>query len=247
MTGQKSGLAGNINCETCQEYLPEYVRRELANEPVERLFSDVAFHIETCPTCEAAYYRMFRKQGLQMPLSELQRVGDRAAVAGVLDQILNTSPVAAPAPVPTDWRQVALDVGRGWIDRATGAWQQVEIRLSSLGAQYGQGPSLALAGLQRTEIGTGPAAQSLHIAPEQANFELWVSRSPTTEDAEHCRLEVAVTLADRFGDYGGVGVTLLHGDTAQTAVTDSLGKVVFPQVPCRELDAMRLRVRLAEE
>ena len=243
MTVQRNVSTDDINCETCQDFLPEYVRRELANEPVEVLYPDVAFHIETCPTCEAAYYREFRRQGLAKPIANLQQVGRRASVASVLDQILTAPIEVQPQEIQPGWQQVALKYGRGWIEQATETWQQVEVFLSNLGTQQDAVPALAMAGLQGAESESAASAtELLHIAPESANFELHI-----TARRKKGELEVAVTLHERLGDFSGIEVTLMQNGLAQTATTDALGKVTFRNVPFDQLDAMRLVVRLAEE
>jgi hypothetical protein len=242
MTEQRNAPSGDVDCDTCQGLLAEYVREQLANEPVHQTYSEFAFHIETCPRCEAAYFREFRRQGLQKSLPELQQVGRRAAVATVMNQILASVHEVhlLAAGTQANWREVLLAAGRGWVDRASGAWQQVEIGLAGLVAP-GSGLAPALAGLQGTEHAPEPG-RALTVAPEGANFELHVGVTPAGED--ECQIEAALTLYDRLGDYGGAEVTLLHGERTQRAITDSLGRVRFDGIASADLAELRLQVRL---
>lgn len=234
--------ASGFGCEQCRAALPEYVRRELANEPLEGIYAAVTDHLQSCAACEALYYREFRRQGLAKPLAELQQVGRRAAVAAVMEQILApTVPETAPRD---EWRQVIFDYGQGWIERAGEAWRQVEVFLGNLGRPGEFAP--ALAGLMSAGADREPASAGLAVAPEGANFELHIGVVAHPEDDQLCDLEVTLTLYDRFGDYSGVEVTLLHERAVQQAVTDSLGKVRFAALNCDELKTARLVVHLPE-
>jgi hypothetical protein len=243
----------DLDCAACRAALPDYVRRELANLPLDGAWAAITDHLESCAECEVLYYGEFRRQGLAKPLAELQQVGRRAAVAAVMEQI-----VAALAPAPTaaqpapraEWRQVLFEHGQGWVDRSTQLWRQVELVLGDLVNRLTDGlggaaqPAPALAGLMGAE--PGAAGAWLAVTPAGANFELYVAVTPDAEDAQRCDLEATLTLYDRFGDYGGVEVTLLHGATVQGAITDSLGKVRFTRLACGALREMRLVVHLPE-
>lgn len=238
--GRDDMSPADIDCATCQKMIPSYVQKELDNAPMDRLRTAVAVHIETCANCEAAYYSEFRRQGLRKPLHELQQVGQRASVAGVMDQIL--------APEQTEetagWRPMALSYGRAWLDRINGAWRQVEIVFGNLGSTHQMEPIWALAGLQG-----GEEPQATESAPlftiEEAHFELRIQVSSESEE-NLCRLDLAVTLFDRFGDYGGVEITLIYEGEMRVTMTDTLGRAHFALVPRAQLQAMRLLVRLPE-
>jgi len=228
--------------------IPDYVEQELANAPGDRLYSAVAVHIETCTKCEAAYYREFRRQGLRKPLHDLQQVEQRASVARVMEQIL--------APEQTEeisgWRSVALSYGRAWQDRLNGAWRQVEIVFANLGVSQETGPMWALAGLQGGEVPPPAESAPLYLI-EEAHFELRIQVSPESDAAKSelleaalCRLDLVVTLFDRFGDFGGVEITLLYEGEVRTVKTDTLGRAHFAHVPRAQLQAMRLIVLLPE-
>ena len=78
-----------LDCEMCQASLVAYVRLELRGQEADPVYPKVAFHIEICAACEAAYYREFRAQGQHKTLAELQQVGNRAQVETVMQQILS--------------------------------------------------------------------------------------------------------------------------------------------------------------
>ncbi|MFN8490886.1 MAG: hypothetical protein U0350_25055 [Caldilineaceae bacterium] len=65
------------------------MRLELANQAADATYPAIAFHLRTCPACKAAYWREFDVQGMAKSLPELQQIGQRAAVAEVLDKIVN--------------------------------------------------------------------------------------------------------------------------------------------------------------
>jgi hypothetical protein len=245
MPSMRSVIPERIDCATCLAQIPEYVEQELAHQPVAQRFAGVAFHLGTCPACEAAYYREFRRQGLAKPLAELQQLGQRAAVADVMEQILGRTPATA---TPSGWREELWAYGRAWRDRATGGWRQVEVLLSNLGSAPDTGPPLALAGLQGGQDEPTAPEGTVQLAPEGAQFELRVAVLPEPEGSagDLSRVALAVTLYDRFGDYGGVAVTLQFGEVVLEATTDALGKVEFGGLPRDQLAAMRLVVTLPD-
>jgi hypothetical protein len=236
-----------VDCQTCEENLADYVRLELDNQAAEEIYPEVAFHIETCDRCEAAYYREFAAQGQHKSLAELRQIGGRSQVAEAMAQIVAGSGVdPTPAPDPS-WHQIALDHGRAWLEQETGRLRQVWLSLADLG----RGPAAApvLVGLMTDEAAeTAPARGSLTVAPSGADFEikLNVVSEPAPAGEALCRVNVALSLKNRFGDFSGAQVTLLWGDTAHTQQTDALGKVSFSGVPCDQLDSMSLTVVLPE-
>lgn len=42
-------------CEQCQEALPLFITDELARQPVDTRYPDVAWHLDECPQCLAEY------------------------------------------------------------------------------------------------------------------------------------------------------------------------------------------------
>jgi hypothetical protein len=237
--------SSHVDCQACQATLADYVRLELDNRAAEETYPEVAFHIETCGRCEAAYYREFRAQGQRKSLAELRQIGGRSQVAEAMDQIL-PEPDPKPAPDPS-WHQIALDYGRAWLEQETGRWRQVWFSLATLGGR--PKATHALFGLM-TDGGQepSPAQRSLNVAPSGADFEikLNVVSEPTSAGDALCRVDAALTLKNRFGDFSGARVTLLWGDTAFTQQTDALGKVSFGGLPCDQLDSMSLTVVLPE-
>jgi hypothetical protein len=237
--------ASSVDCETCQAHLADYVRMELSGQAAEQTYPEIAFHIETCERCEAAYYREFRSQGQRKSLTELQQIGQRSQVAEVMRQILATpTPDLMPAPDPS-WYEVALDYGRAWLEQETGRWRQLWLSLATLGR--GQALAPVLVGLMGdVAVSPSPAQGILNIAPADANFEikLTVTPEPTVADEDLCRVDVALTLKDRFGDFSGAQIILFWGDTAHMQETDALGKVSFRGLPCDQVVSMSLTVTL---
>ncbi|MCC6167327.1 MAG: hypothetical protein IT329_08880 [Caldilineaceae bacterium] len=245
-----------LDCAACRAALTDYVSRELADLPLDGEWAAITDHLEECAGCEALYDREFRRQGLALPLAALQQVGRRAAVAGVMDQILAALTPAQPEPARPGWRPVRLEHGQGWVDRATESWRRVELFLGSFLEPLGGAaqPAPAWAGLMSAGADLDAASAGPAVTPEGANFELYVAVTPRgrgdadagADGAPLCDLEATLTLYDRFGDYSGVEVTLLHGTTVRQAVTDSLGKVRFEGLAYAALAEMRLVVHLPE-
>jgi hypothetical protein len=235
---------GGIDCQTCQANLGEYVRMELSGQDVDRVQPEMSFHIEICETCEAVYYREFRKQGQRKSIAELQQVGQRSEVAKTLQQI-----VWPVAPDP-GWQEIAFDQGRAWLERETGRWRQLWLSLTDLGQTLAMGETLegglALEGLMQVTEPSIPVLSSMAIASPDGSFDLKliVGPDPTAGGEALCLVEGAITLEERFGDFSGVRITLLWGDTSTVQKTDTLGKVSFTGLPCGQLVSMSMIVEL---
>jgi hypothetical protein len=232
----------HIDCETCQVHLADYIRLELAGQAAEQTYPEVALHVETCPKCEVAYYREFRAQGQRKSVPELQQIGQRSQVAQVMQQIVSP---AGPQPIPDpSWYEIALTHGRAWLEQETGRWRQLVLSLATLG----QGPhgTPALAGLMSLAPSAASVLGDIEIISPDDNYEikLAVVSDSTAAAEDMCRVEVAVSCQDRFGDFSGIEVTLWWGGSAHTRETDALGRVSFEGLPCQQLPFMNLGVVL---
>jgi hypothetical protein len=237
-----TGANQTISCQECRDLLPEYVRQELAHQPVEMLYPVVADHLQTCLDCEEAYDLEFHRQGMLLSLPQAQALGNRAAVAHGMAEMMQ-----GVQPVPVTWVETLWEYGRSWRDELTGGWRQLELMLSHLRGPQTNAPALAgrLHAARDPEGDTSGA--SLHAAPESAQFELRVLWRRQAQSGEHCLLEVVITLYDRFGDYSGVEVLLQTEDRVHVATTNALGKVEFGELTCADLGSMRLLIRMPEE
>jgi len=237
-----------INWAGFQTKLADYVRLELAGEAAEAVYPEMAFYIQYAPACQAAYDGEFRRQGLAQPIETLLTAAQQQAVVTTLHQVFAqnggvSDPAPNPAPNP-DWVATAIEHGRVWIDRITQRWQQVELSLAAL--QPGLRPTIEVAGFLSDEHGTTPTHGALQISPEGANFEVMLTLEPDGALAGQYQLAASVTLFDRFGDFSGVQLTLLWGDTARVAVTDALGHARFSGLPIDQLPIMQVRVKLPD-
>jgi hypothetical protein len=245
MTEQtKSQQHASIDCARCRELLPSYVKSELDNAAADELYPPVARHLAQCPECELAYYRLFRSQGLQRPLAELQQVGQRGPrVAETLRGI-----VRVPEAQAVDWHEKAVQFGTLWFDGVTGQLRAAQIWLSDLLQPPQLSPALrGMLGEGSGEAG-GDALAGMQIAPEEGGFDVALHQRPLPHAGEGragaADLEVRVTLHTRFGDYSGVEVTLLGSGAASAKVTDRLGMVIFHAIPETDLEDMQLSFRL---
>jgi hypothetical protein len=97
--------------------------------------------------------------------------------------------------------------------------------------------------------GTGASDYgTLNLAPAGANFELRLTLTPDpdTTNPDRYRLEVDLSLIDRFGDFSGAEVILWWGSSAQSKKTNALGEAVFSGLPGDQLASMKLMVSLPD-
>ena len=175
-------------------------------------------HVQRCPHCQA----------------ELSRLTNLRVDASA----------AFPEPDPS-WIQQALDYGRVWLDAQTGRWRQLRLSLSSLTSGPAGAP--ALAGLMGAESSASMPGTLYVVGPNAVvEIRIRVVPEPTPTDPNLCRLEVDLTLKDRFGDFSGVEVTLLRDRAAYAQYTNAQGEVAFSGLPSDQLATMSLIVILPE-
>jgi hypothetical protein len=234
-----------LTCQECEELLPDYIAAKAAgqiNLPSSPL---VTLHLVMCPHCSAAYISLSNLLALaydeQLPEPRSYPVPDLS--------FLKPRPVEVP-PQPTfepNWLQVMLDAGQAWLERETGRWRQLWLSLPALGQNPGEAP--ALAGLMSAASSvTAPNQGSLTLAPANANFELSLTLTPdpTSTHPNTYRLEVDLSLTERFGDFSGADVTLWWGSSARSQKTNALGEAVFSGLPGDQLASMKLMVSLPD-
>ena len=233
------------NWERFLEQLVDYVRLELAGENADDTYPDIAFYIERSQECENTYYQEFRRQGLQKSLAELRQLGNREQVAGVMQQILDSTTSEDTSPLDPAWYEVAIEQGRAWIDRQTERWRQVRFVLTGL--SLGGQPTPAFSGFMSAEAKTTNTQQAeLYIAPEGADLQVQVHVIPEPDPhAVHCQLEVNVDWQDGFGDYSGAVVRLIQAGRVDSQTTDALGKARFNNLPL-DLDGIEVQVTTPE-
>ena len=209
-----------------------------------------ALHRRDCPsTMELGDYQLgllTEEQQARME-SHLKRCPYCPAELSQLSNVLADVPATAPEPNP-NWRQVALEHGRAWLDQQTGHWRQVWLSLSSLGSHTTSAG--ALAGLMGTGATTSRSmAGAMYVSGADAGFEMKirVMPDPTPSDPNLCRLELDFNLEDRFGDFSGVQVTLFRDKATDTQATNVQGEVSFSGLPCDQIANMSLVVILPEE
>jgi len=247
MMQSKSNLhVSNLDWDAFLAHLTDYVRLELNGGAADKVYPDIAFAIATSEPYEMAYYQEFRKQGLRKDISELRKLGNRDAVAEVMQSILGGEQVKKKEVSNPNWYEVALEQGRGWLERGTKRWRRLQLSLPSL--KQGHQPAPALSGMMGTESGGAVTPGNvIHVNPENADFEVTLTLRPTPKkDGDLYRLDVIVTLLEQFGDFSGVEVTLSDGETARQQLTDSLGKVSFDGLPIDRLTEMSVTLTLPQ-
>ena len=146
-----------------------------------------------------------------------------------------------------NWVETALAHGRAWQNQVTGQWRQVQISLAGLLTPPSASP--ALQGLMRDPADPASAPLGhLSLAPDEANFDLELTLVPDAapSDESRCTVQAVITLHDRLGDFSGVTLNLLWGESVQTEVTDVQGQVTFTDLPREALKTMELLVKLPE-
>jgi hypothetical protein len=236
--------AFKVDCDRCQATLAEYVRLELGGQEAQQAYPEITFHIEQCETCEAAYYREFRAQGQNKTIAALRQVGDRSQVETVMQQILASHP---PPSLPhPSWRQMVRDYGRIWLEQETGRWRQLWLSLAALGNAPQKAP--ALTGMMGLDSPPPNVVGEWSITSPDANIEikLVITADPTAAAKDQCRIDIALTLKDYFGDFSGVQITLLWAESVYIKETDAWGKASFSQLPCHQLPLMSLQIVLPD-
>jgi hypothetical protein len=229
------GALARVDCPSV-ETLSQHRWRQL---PLERARETDA-HLASCVSCRTEYAAFAGPE--PGPAQQFLRAPEVVVGSEV------TAPPVRPEPA-RGWIEQGLAQGRAWLEPLTQRWREVQLYLDQLLTGPDARPAYALAGL----MGEGapsdwPVTLSGRFAPELANFELTlvVTPEPALAGEMQCQLEVTITLHDSFGDYSGVAVPLSWGDQGRTGTTDSLGKVIFEHLPCWELLATSLMLRLPD-
>ena len=191
--------------------------------------ANIQAHLARCPHCP----------------TELDRLTDFFENESIDEPIGISVPQPPTAPDPS-WQEVALDQGRAWLETETKRWRQLWLSLPPLWRQSQEAP--ALAGMLQKGVVVPPSSSqgTMKIAPPKAHFEMQLSVVSDQKEQDLCRLNVDLTLKDRFGDFSGVQVTLLWNNSAQSKETNPQGEVSFTGLPIDQLASMRLLVTFPE-
>ncbi|MEM7028156.1 MAG: hypothetical protein AAF629_01090 [Chloroflexota bacterium] len=161
------------------------------------------------------------------------------------DDLLAALPASSDVGVKTDWVEQAFEFGQAWLEQESGRWRQIVLSLSSLGTQGT--PNAALSGLMSGSTDTETfEQQSRVIAPFGADFELEIIFSPLASSSAQnaCQVTILLTRFNHFGDFSGASITLQGDDQIHSQETNALGEVIFAEIPCDQLNTMRLSMTL---
>jgi hypothetical protein len=230
------------------------VRLELSGAPAVAQHPDIALLVETVPACEEAYYREFRRQGLQLSATEL-RAHSLNPERSALDFLSASVDEGAIDENASGLHKVWIEHGWAWVEQLGGRWRELRLSLQEL--DFTRGSPAVLQGMMgndvdeeaaSTEDVSSRAIQSyaqLSVEPEDAAFDLRVLISRVEAPAgSMCSVDVIASLHDRFGDYSGVDVHLRLDAEELIASTDIEGVAHFPSVPCHALRNAYLVIRL---
>lgn len=212
-----------INCATCQTLLTEYVRLQLTNQSADATHPAVALHIESCPTCQAAYFREFRAQGLAQPLPALQEVGRRAGAARALDQILQR-------PGVTWWQRMTEHLHRLTVE--------IPILVQETTAAFGNLPSglapqLTLVASLRTKSATDARATNaielLTLPAPAADLQIKVSTGAVVNHQSTLIVQLE-TLMHQPIAHARTTLRDGNGSLLEQRATDADGLVIFGEL-----------------
>lgn len=236
----------DFNWETFLTSLQLFVQQELSGTVADLMFPDLPFHIRTSPECQQAYYRELRRQSLLLATVNPNTVEGMKELA-MLDKLFNTPTQPISEAQTSNWVEQIINHGRGWLEEGSRRWRQLEISFTGLHLSTTASPLLiGTMSEERTdkEITMG----EIHVIPQDANFELSITVSPDTivSNQSFHKMEVMVTLSDRFGDYSGVDLILSYAEVTKHSTTNSLGHAIFTRLPTQYIQLMTLNVSLPD-
>lgn len=226
------------------EQLREYVRLELEGQQADQIYPHVAYYIESVPQCEAAYDEEFRRQGTLKTTMELRAVGRETDLDSLLEDLRTHSAGPSENNPRHRWLERAFSGGRAWIEQSTDRWRRLDFNIPALELDT-ESPQLLPGFMSADSVSSADKTVRLDL-PEDATVEIKLaikSASPGDGEGLHI-LEIAVTPQEHFGDFSGIEVTLLLGNTISQQATDIFGKVVFHNLPPDRLTDMRLIVSI---
>jgi uncharacterized protein YbaR (Trm112 family) len=201
-----------LTCEECQDLLPEYLQAEAEARTQEELWHPVAYHLETCPHCSAAYTAL--SDLIELAYGEQ---GEEPLYYPVPDLSFVSKKKERPAEtISAPWHLDEL--GR------------LIIRFSADFLRTLQPPALQPAyGMARVKAGEPPRVLwQFNLRVE--DLDVTIIAEEKQGDPTHCRVMVQVSIPSRGGwpHLIDTEVTLKRDEqTLQTQLTDAFGNVVF--------------------
>lgn len=220
----------NAACTACLDGLDEYVSAQLEGRPYQRLYPEIAAHLDSCVDCAESYAILY--DAAHMTEAAVVPAPARGPDLGFLAQ-------AAPPP-QADGPARLRDTLAASIERHGG---RVRFRLTQALLDLiprSQGPQLSFraAGEEQNSL--------FDIEVDEPDTEvsmLHVSAYVNPGADDRCTLRVQLGLQDReWPDLADIPVQLVSSEMRRAGVTDHWGEVVFAEVPRTALAELTIEV-----
>jgi len=212
----------DINCSTCQALLADYIRSQLTNQRDDITDPAVAFHLETCPTCQAAYFREFRTQGLAKSLPALQQVGRRAGAVRALEQILQPTSTTLWQRMNEKLQRLTVEVVV-LVDQARAVFGNLPAPLT---------PQPAPAGILRLQASADqetpePRIEIVKLHPPEADLEIALSVVSVTDAQSTLAVWLKTLSTGQPLDEERITLRTDQGSLLEMVATDAQGLAFF--------------------
>jgi hypothetical protein len=207
-----SGAVDQLNCQTCQERLPEYAANVAAGQAGGKLRA-VAVHLALCPHCAAKYDELLELIALAQ--------GERGA--------------ELPSYPVLDLSFLNATTTRPWHLEGLGRLV-IEFTSELLAGLRMAEPALTPIGLKTDAPAT--ALRPFTLIGEVEDEDVTITVKPARGEPAHCTVIVQVDIPSRGGwpNLGGTLVTLRRGAVMlNSQTTDDLGNAVFERVATDDL------------
>jgi hypothetical protein len=221
-----SGEEDQLNCQECEEQLPDYLQAARDGQAGEVRWRRVAYHLETCPVCAATYAELselaafaFGERGAEPPSYPVPDVSFlHAGKTG-----------SSPAP-PIRWH---LD-----------DWGRLIIEFSAELLRAFQPPAYAPRSLKSDKSSRVLYQVALNKAVEDLAVTITAEEDP--DDPSQCTVTVEVDIPSRGGwpHLADTQVIIKRGEgKLETQATDPFGKAVFEGIAAADVEGLVVEIR----
>lgn len=239
-----------IDCDTCQDRLPEFVQYRLENrhhsDNVEvdesMTFDEIRTHLAQCLHCATIYADVVNSvqmsQASAVPVANSYPEFDLAFLAETSSHVAKQKDhVVDTAELATTRIRQALESGREWIGDVT------------RGITFIFGPRLQTQTASGWAVKSSEAdsllAQVVLSDEEVEGWEIEGSVFADSEDESLCQVEVSLyNLEDPDRDLSGIHITLGYESTEIHGKTDHSGTAEFKNIPRVQLSLLGVYVNL---
>jgi hypothetical protein len=216
-----------LDCQECQERLPEYFLAHSAGHAGDPQWHDVALHLKACPHCAEVYADVAEL----ITLDQQEPDVDPIAYPPPQLPFLHTKRAATPRPPKVPWR---LDeIGR------------LMIEFSAEIVRTLQWPALQPIYAITRHKADGAQLWQIALADAPPDLEVMITAQQARGAPGLCTIVVQVDIPSRGGwpHLAGSVVMLNLGEQAlETQATDAFGKAVFNQIAVDDLGSVIFKI-----